>query len=302
MAFFIRRPNRSGIGDQIVNHWSENFMLAQMIPGGIFIHSGFNRSMGHSPEVDWEKWLGFGRPFLDYEDMKSLVGSKLRWHKVPHIDCSQNDNFEDLLAFLTERNHRFSAFVFETGYFNIPLDQSRVMPDVYSRLFWKNRSRYLSHNSDSFQIAIHIRRGDVGPKSIRYMPDSYYHNALSAISDIFSESKHLNVKAVIFSDGTEDEVEQFRHYFPGVELVTGGDPRGVLIQMASSDLLISSQSFFSVFAGKVSSGYVLFPFDLDLPGSRLYIPKDDPRWLSCNKKGVLGDAAKATLSAIVKKT
>ena len=157
-------------------------------------------------------------------------------------------------------------------YFNVDLDQSQILPAVYSKKYGAARRKCplnLSFDIRYLHIAVHIRRGDVNALketntqqwNLRWISNAYYLNALADLLTLINE---IPFQVHIFSDGNEDELFVFRHV-PHCVFHLHDDPKQAFHGMVSADILVSSSSAFAISAGKISSGLKLIGRDFDRP-------------------------------------
>ena len=288
--FLLRVPNDAGIGDQIVTSWSEAYMLARQYEL-TFVHHPFVRSPHDNS--DWDDFLGFGigetqaRQILKNNDLKTV------W--LPPISLTDKGNIS-LVGRIVNQVYPQSNILFRLAskvYFKTDLDQSKVMPAVYSKKYQAARRKLpLDPNFDArhLHIGVHIRRGDVSTLEKtnvqqwkwRWVSDAYY---LNALGDLLTLVDELPVQVHIFSDGSEAELCAFRNV-PHCVFHLHDDPKRVFHGLVSADILVSSSSAFAICAGKISRGVKLIGRDFDQAQFRLFRSRDSRLGSSRNQMGI----------------
>lgn len=301
--YLVRVPNESGIGDQIVTSWSEVYVMAKKY-GLTFTHYPFKRSP-HCAEIDWESFFGFGagevsaQTVLDDRSLKKV-------YMPPLLLSSQKNNL--ILSRLIERVYDKNNIVFHLGsglYLQSDIDHSDIMPEVYRTKYWKARTNLKiesSFHNEYFNIAVHIRRGDVNylkeeyefQWQRRWIETSYYANALTDLNNLISCN---NVAVHIYSDGVKEELRDL-DIFPHTAYHLCEDPRQTFHDMVTADVLIVSTSAFSILAGKISTGIKLIGKGFDRPDFRLFVPRTGD-WLVIEPDGYLPGEVKKKLRSFI---
>jgi hypothetical protein len=270
-------------------------MLARQY-GLTFVHHPF--ANGPNDNCEWESFLGFGVGEIQVQHILKNTALKTVW--LPPISLANQHNLS-LLGGIINQVYPQSNILFRLAskvYFNTDLDQSEVMPAVYSKKYQAARCKSpLALNFDVryLHIGVHIRRGDVTrlrEKNIqqwkwRWVSDAYYLNALEDLLTLIGE---MPFQIHIFSDGTEAELCAFRQ-FPCCIFHLHDDPKRAFHGLVSVDILVSSSSAFSICAGKISSGVKLIGRDFDHDQFRLFVP-ETPDWIRLEATGHLSGCAK----------
>jgi hypothetical protein len=292
--FLLRVPNAAGIGDQIVTSWSEAYMLARQYDL-TFVHHPFIRSPHDNS--DWESFLGFGVGEMEAEQVLTNNDLKTVW--LPPISLADQKNIS-LVGGIINQVYPDSNILFRLAskiYFKTDLDQSKIMPAVYSTKYEAARCKLpLDANFDPqiLHIGVHIRRGDVSTLKetniqqwkCRWVSDAYYLNALGDLRTLIGE---MPFQVHIFSDGTEAELGAF-HHVPHCVFHLHDDSKRSFHGLVSADILVSSSSAFSICAGKISSGVKLIGCDFDHDQFRLFVP-ETPDWVRLESTGHLSRRA-----------
>jgi hypothetical protein len=140
------------------------------------------------------------------------------------------------------------------NYFQQDVDRamSHISLITYKSIFWNsiNENHY---NNNKFNIAIHIRRGDVQPdyNGGRYTSNDFY---LIQMQYLCEKYKDRAILFHIFSEGFESEFECFKTQNTVLHL--NEDVKTTFIGLVTSDVLVQSKSSFSYVAGLLSKGIV----------------------------------------------
>lgn len=292
----LRVPNAAGIGDQIVTSWSETYMLARKY-GLTFVHHPFVKSPIDS-DRNWEEFLGFGIGEIQADQVLQNKKLKIVW--LPPISLADQSNIA-LVGRIINEAYPQSNILFRLAsniYFETDLDQSEIMPAVYSTKYQAARRKFpLDPGFDTYRlhIGVHIRRGDdvnalkerhIQQWKWRWISDSYYLNSLRGILTLIDTPFQVH----IFTDGTERELCAFGNV-PHCVFHLNEDPQRAFHGLVSVDILVSSSSAFAVCAGKISRGVKLIGRDFDHAQFRLFIPETSD-WIRIESGGDLSDRAK----------
>jgi hypothetical protein len=139
-------------------------------------------------------------------------------------------------------------------YFEINVDHSMANDSLtsYKSIFWGNINEHKPYK-DTFNIALHIRRGDVSPNynEGRYTPDQYYLDKIDYLSEQYADK---DVLFHIYSEGDEADFAHFKR--ENILLHLNEDVQDTFLGLVMSDVLVQSKSSFSYVAGLLSRGIV----------------------------------------------
>lgn len=142
--------------------------------------------------------------------------------------------------------------------FDIDVDKSMSHESMilYKKTFLEHiTNNYASykHNSNMFNISIHIRRGDVGynRNSERYNPNEYYLNIIGTLRQRYRDK---NIHFHIYSEGNVESFDCFKHEDTIFHI--NEDVIATFIGLVDSNILVQSKSSFSYVAGLLSNGIV----------------------------------------------
>jgi len=191
---------------------------------------------------------------LTYEDIFTInyseIPNEFRKHEIIH---------EYLLNLISSNKNKYNIFILN-GFSNIYYHHSHY----YYKIFQGNQPlinlEYLNKDScikDKFQIAIHIRRGDLLLNEInfnRIIPVSYFNNIVSNVVELL-DKKNIAYEISIYSEEEINELN-FAHTYVGQK-----NPLNSFINLTRSDLIVASKSAHSTVAAMVSGKQCIYPAD-----------------------------------------
>lgn len=277
LNYYTAIPNRgAGIGHQMAN-WIAGYWFARQF-GLRFAYTAFSNEK-------WEQFLGFGE---DETSLDELTKNGFKKVRLPLFDEFNPEEIALTKKIIESYNDQRVVFVAEQdqGYQN----QYGVMDALKSK-FHNAPARKCDvffYRKDHFNIAIHVRRGDiVSGKNrnepnmlLRWQDSDYFKNALSNLLKNLQTSKPI--KIYLFSQGNLDEFKDFEEFNNVVFCLEIGAQESFL-HMVYADLLITSKSSFSYKPALLSNGIKVCP-----PNFWHGYPNDDS-WLIANEDGTLDD-------------
>ena len=130
---------------------------------------------------------------------------------------------------------------------------------LYKYAFWRSIPLTQYYNNNKFNIAIHIRRGDVqatNEESFRYTSNDFYLGKIRMLTETY---KNKDILFHIYSEGCADEFACFK--MDNCILHLNEDVKFTFIGLITADVLIQAKSSFSYVAGLLSHGIVYYiPF------------------------------------------
>jgi hypothetical protein len=298
--YLMRAPNAAGIGDQIVTAWSETYVLAKRHKL-TFVHHPFLKSH-HSPDIDWESFLGFGEEEIKANEI--LSNRNIKTVYLPPISLASQTGHQ-ILSRLIGSVYKRENVLFHLGtgvYLKSDIDQAETMPAIYRQKYCD--ARRLSPVKTNFDeryvnVAVHIRRGDLSllkekepfQWERRWIDTSYYLNLLADLTRFLSNA---SIRFHIYSDGTIEDLSELQG-IPNIRFILQGDPRQSFHEMVVADVLIVSTSAFSICAGKISEGIKLVGMNFDDPNFRLFVPTTDD-WIQIDQTGHLSVGTREELA------
>lgn len=127
------------------------------------------------------------------------------------------------------------------------------IPGVYG-LLRPSPPRPAKARSQCLQIAVHVRRGDVGPlgeNSNRYTPDNLLRHHIETVRREAGAQSHVTIV-------TESPGPGFMKSFEDCEIINHDDPLEALAVLADADILVMAKSSFSFVAALLSNGRVFY--------------------------------------------
>jgi hypothetical protein len=202
--------------------------------------------------------LGAGEALCD-SDRRDVINLPWAWHCL--CSCPEVWGREDELA----------------RYFGSLLPEFR-------RRYYLNK---LPLTTDHVTLAVHVRRGDVGPD------DPYSFTSFEAILQTIRSAKAVmdrsgaEYRIRVYSEGSRSDFEPLR--LPGIEFFLDADPIWTIGELIEADVLIMSKGRYSYYAGLISDGIKIFEarktYVSDLPGWRLPDVSRPQDWVPCASDG-----------------
>lgn len=264
----------AGIGHQLANWisgywWSQYFHLR-------FAHSEFS-------DTEWELFLGLGESEVN---SKTLLSKGYKQVRLPLFNESNSVEMDRIKSIISSYNGKNVLFVCENDQYYKA--QYEVIDD-FQRGFFGAKARKndkLIYDNKNFNIAIHIRRGDIklghdtkNPNlTMRWQNNSYFINVLSNTLKLIQTTKPVFI--FIFSQGNEDDFQEFS-IFQNKFFCLNMDVRDSFLHMVNADLLITSKSSFSYKPALLNRGIKVCPKNF-----WHYYPKTSD-WILADEDGTL---------------
>lgn len=252
--YFSAQPNIfAGIGHQMAN-WIAGYWFA----------SQFKLNFAHIPfsSKEWEELLGFGQGEITVSKLVASHG----YQKIM-LPLFDEDNNKDILRtknIINSYHNKKVIFIVEQDQFY--RDQIGVIEQIKKKFHSANsRSKdQLIYQKENFNIAIHVRRGDIlkglinkNPNHLmRFQDNSYFENVLANILSNFKIAKPIVI--YLFSQGQENDFKNFEK-FNNVQYCLKMNPQDSFLHMVFADLLITSKSSFSYKPALLSNGIKICP-------------------------------------------
>lgn len=107
------------------------------------------------------------------------------------------------------------------------------------------------YSPSKFNVAIHIRRGDVGPKNIkRFTSNRDYVNCIQRLKYKYRDVENLDF--YIFSERDGSNFSEIETFHPDVKFLLDTDVKATYHHMVMADVLVLARSEFSKTAGLIS--------------------------------------------------
>lgn len=251
--YFAARPNPgAGIGHQMAN-WIAGYWFAKL----------FEINFAHIPfsSEKWEDFLGF------YQNEKSVSELKREGYKLVRIQKFDEDNAQEVLRIqdiINAYNGKKAIFLAEQDQFYH--NQYGVCKDIQEKFYSApcRKKDKLIYDTNNFNIAIHIRRGDIVQDLnkhkkntiMRFQDNEYFINALQFALKYLEDKKNIHI--YLFSQGDEREFVEFKN-FQNVHFCQDMCAQDSFLHMVYADALITSKSSFSYKPALLNRGIKFVP-------------------------------------------
>lgn len=235
--YYAARPNPgAGIGHQMAN-WIAGYWYARQF-GLKFAYLSFSTKA-------WDEFLGFGEGEVSVEELRS------KGYKVRHLPLFQDGNDEEIeLNRKIIRSYGGQKVVFIAEQDQFYRDQYGVIDDLKRKFYSApaRKNERLKYSKENFNIAIHVRRGDImadptNPNlAMRYLSNDYFEKVLEQVLDHLHEPKPVHIW--FFSQGKPEDYPEFAK-FPNLHWCMDMGAQESFLHMVCADLLITSKSSFS---------------------------------------------------------
>lgn len=280
-CYYAACPNPgAGIGHQMAN-WI----------AGLWYSHQFGLKFAHLPfsTPQWEEFLGFGIGERTVEELKK-EGYITR--KLPLFNENNPQELElnrkiiqsyigKKIVFIAEQDQYYKA-------------QYGVI-DELKKKFYTAPSRAkdkLIYSKNNFNIAIHVRRGDImadptNPNLLmRYLSNDYFEKVLKQVVENISSKKPIHI--YFFSQGKAEDYPEFAQY-PNLHWCLDMNAQDSFLHFVYADLLITSKSSFSYKPALLNNGIKVCPKNF------WHGYPDSKDWILCENDGTF-DIQKLTES------
>lgn len=250
-CYYSARPNPgAGIGHQMAN-WIAGYWYARLFRLK-FAHISFSTKK-------WDDFFGFGCNEPQVADLKKK-GYKIR--RLPlfneKYDAEVQLNKQIIKSYAGKR----VVFVAEQDQFYC--DQFSVMADIQKKFYNApaRKNDRLIYSPDNFNIAIHVRRGDImanpaNPNlAMRYLSNDYFEKVLRQVIENIQIDKPVHI--YFFSQGKPEDYPEFASY-PNLHWCLDMDAQSSFLHFVFADLLITSKSSFSYKPALLNKGIKVCP-------------------------------------------
>lgn len=254
--YITQKPNPgAGIGHQLAN-WNSGYYFAS------YFHKNFAHSAFSDPQ--WEAFLGFGEK--EQSALSLMNDRSFKKINLPRFDSTNASHIELIGRII----HSYSK---DKVLFLLAQDQGYVKQyetmDQLSEKFFSAAARkndHLFYDRAYFNIAIHIRRGDivamkennVSNGNLRWLDNAYYVEVLKQVLKRLDTSKAVRV--YLFSQGVKEDFKEFNEFYD-IQYCLDANQYDTFLHLVNADLLISSKSSFSYKPALISKGIKVCPKD-----------------------------------------
>lgn len=280
--YFAARPNPgAGIGHQMAN-WIAGFWYAQQF-GLKFVHIPFSSKK-------WEYLLGF------YQGEETVENLKNKGYKVVRIQSFDENNAEEMnrvKKIINSYADTKTIFLAEQDQFYH--DQYGVMDQIQDKFYSASarKNDKLIYETNNYNIAIHIRRGDIVQKNdennpnlkMRFQGNGYFVSALKSALKYIETTKDIHI--YLFSQGEHEDFSDFNK-FDNIHLCIDMGAQDSFIHMVYADALITSRSSFSYKPALLNRGIKFSPANF------WHGYPDDKNWILLDENGDISEEYQGT--------
>lgn len=269
--YLTARPNPgAGIGHQMAN-WIAGNWFAQNL--------GLNYAYYPFPNEKWDVFLGFGENEKSISDLKK---EKYKVRILPLFDEVNISEVERTRNIIHSYNSSRIVFLCEQDQFY--RDQYGVMNYIQNKFYSSSarKNDFLVYNPGNFNIAIHVRRGDIIQRpgennpnlTMRYQSNEYFVRALTTVLAYFENKENLHV--YLFSQGKKSDFPEFMA-FKNLHFCLDMGAQDSFLHMVYADALITSKSSFSYKPALLNRGIKFCPANFwhGYPDKKDWILLDD---------------------------
>ncbi len=249
--YFTAQPNPgAGIGHQMAN-WIAGYWWAKQF-GLNFAHLPFSTSQ-------WDDFLGFGEKENKVSDLVKEGYKKIR---IPLFNEFNQREVNRIKNIINSYSGKKVIFICEQdqGY----KDQYGVIKDIQEKFYGAiaRRNDQIIYYKENFNIAIHVRRGDImnDPENpnlqMRYISNNYFKNVLEQVLTKLETNKPIHI--YVFSQGKPEDFPEFQHY-KNLHWCFNMDAQESFLHMVYADCLITSKSSFSYKPALLNKGIKVCP-------------------------------------------
>jgi hypothetical protein len=271
LNYYSALPNvGAGIGHQIAN-WIAGYWFAKQF-GLNFAHLSFSNSK-------WEYFLGFGEGEISVGELLKTGYKKVA---LPLFDELNKDEVDLQFKIISSYQNKKVVFVAEQDqYYG---DQFGVIKDIKNKFHTapSRKNDQLIFDPEFFNIAIHVRRGDIvigqenkNPNLLqRWQGNDYFEKVLFNVLEHLTTSKPIAI--YLFSQGETKDFPEFSK-FDNLHFCLDMNAQDSFLHMVRADLLITSKSSFSYKPALLSNGIKVCPknFWHGYPDEKDFILVDD---------------------------
>ncbi|WP_304198662.1 hypothetical protein [Flavobacterium alvei] len=280
--YYSSIPNSgAGIGHQMSN-WIAGYWFARQ----------FELSFAHIPfsSKQWESFLGFGENEISVVDLLANGYAKVRLPLFDEFNATEVALQKKIIASYSNQK---VVFIAEQDQFYC--DQFGVMEFIKDK-FYTAPARIkdqIIYDSKSFNIAIHVRRGDIviGQENLnpnlllRWQGNDYFEKVLRRVVDNVKTDKPIVI--YLFSQGDKSDFPEFEQ-FSNLHFCLDMNAQDSFLHMIKADLLITSKSSFSYKPALLSKGIKICPqnFWHSYPNTNDFILADDKGFFDVNRLNI----------------
>jgi hypothetical protein len=278
--YYTAIPNQgAGIGHQMAN-WIAGYWFAQQFELK-FCHIPFSTQK-------WEDFLGLGEGEITLNTLIKTEGYKKV--KLPLFKETELQEIGLIKTIIAAYQDKKVIFVAEQDqyYKNQFGNIEELKQKFYNAKARKND--VLVYNKEAFNIAIHVRRGDIviGQENnnpnlqMRWQDNNYFEKVLTRVLATLKSAKPIQI--YLFSQGEIKDFTDFKK-FDNIYFCLDMSAQDSFLHMVYADLLITSKSSFSYKPALLSNGIKICPkvFWHGYPNTNEWILADEDGSLNVNQ-------------------
>ena len=249
-------PNQgAGIGHQMAN-WIAGYWFAQQF-GLKFCHIPFSTQK-------WEDFLGFGEGIITLNTLIKNAGYKKI--KLPLFKETELQEIGLIKSIIASYQDEKVIFVAEQDqYYKNQFGNIEELKQKFNNAKAR-KNQVLVYNKEHFNIAIHLRRGDIviGKENnntnlqMRWQDNKYFEKVLTRVLATLKSAKPIQI--YLFSQGVVSDFKEFKK-FDNIHFCLDINAQDSFEHMVYADLLITSKSSFSYKPALLSNGIKICPKD-----------------------------------------
>lgn len=254
--YFAARPNPdAGIGHQMAN-WIAGYWYAQL----------FDLKFAHIPfsSSKWEHFLGLGEGEVRMDDL--IHRQHYKKVRLPLFHASNAREMADIQRIIDSYSDQKVVFLCEQDQF---YKEQYGLMDLLKQKFnaaSARREDHLVYNPTEFNIAVHVRRGDIvvgqanGDPELtkRWQNNNYFSKVLHKVLMLPLIPKDRPIAIYLFSQGKESDFPEFSD-FKNLHFCLDMSAMDSFLHMVRADVLITSKSSFSYKPALLNDGIKVCP-------------------------------------------
>ena len=259
--YIASRPNPgAGIGHQMSN-WLCGHKMSNYYGIGYAVYP-FSYLKDPFVPNDWDRFLGLNENMVKAEDLYAKGYKKVI---LPRVDWYKEKDHEFLWKIMNSYSGKVVFLLEMDQFINDELEDLEYLREKYYACPERKNDR-LVYNKDHFNVAVHIRRGDIVQKdpnhlreemTKRWLDTSYYVDLLRKYVPQYAGNNEVDI--YLFSQAAKEELGGFEE-FGNVHFCNDYSAIESFLHMANADLFIMSKSGMSYQAAKLNlNGVILYP-------------------------------------------
>ena len=236
------------------------YHLAQLF-GLKFAHIPFTTQAQPYEASKWDAILGFGDGEVTFKELKRQGRKVVR---LPRFHLDKTEEVDVIRRIIASYSDQKVVFLCEQDQFYRELNT--LIPDL-QRKFYAAAARkedHLEYDSANYNIAIHVRRGDIMADptnknlAMRYLSNDYFEKVLTQVVEHVKQTTDKPLHIWFFSQGKPEDYPEFAH-FENLHWCMDMKAMPSFLHMVYADLLITSKSSFSYKPALLSRGIKVCP-------------------------------------------